>query len=52
LITKAKELEEIRGSSTWKKVLETEEYKGKIESIVDEIKRITENFCVSLGSSV
>jgi hypothetical protein len=38
---------DIRGSSTWKKVLETEEYAGKIESIVDEIKRITENFCVS-----
>jgi hypothetical protein len=47
LIAKAKELTDIRGSSTWKKVLETDEYTSRIERIVDDIKRITESFCVS-----
>jgi hypothetical protein len=47
LIAKAKELDNIRGSSTWKKVLETDEYTGRIERIVNEMKDATENFCVS-----
>jgi hypothetical protein len=47
LIAKAKELDEIRGSSTWKKVLETDDYTGRIESIVNDIKQATENLCVS-----
>jgi hypothetical protein len=47
LIEKARELDKIRGSSTWRKVLETDEYTGGIERIVNEMKEATDNFCVS-----
>jgi hypothetical protein len=47
LIAKAKELDEIRGSSAWKKFLLKDDYTSKIEDVVNEIKKATEIFCVS-----
>jgi hypothetical protein len=47
LIAKAQELDKIRGSSTWRKVLETDDYTDKVEGIVNEMKEAMEDFCVS-----
>jgi hypothetical protein len=48
LIAKTKELDEIRGSSKWRKALETDSYKGRIDRILNEMKEATDNFCVSI----
>jgi hypothetical protein len=47
LSEKTQELDAIRGTSTWRKVLETGEYTDRVESIVNEMKEAMENFCVS-----
>jgi hypothetical protein len=47
LTAKTKELDEIRGSSNWWKVLETDKYKDRIDRILNEMKEATESFCVS-----
>jgi hypothetical protein len=47
LIEKARELDKIRGSSTWRKVFESDECTGQIECIVNEIREASENFSVS-----
>jgi hypothetical protein len=47
LIEKARDLDKIRGSSTWRKVFESDECTGQIERIVNEIREATENFSVS-----
>jgi hypothetical protein len=47
LIIKALELDGIRGSSVWKKVLETDEIKDQAIKIVGQIDEETKNFSVS-----
>jgi hypothetical protein len=47
LIEKAQELQKIQGTSAWRKVLETDDYTGRIEDIVNEMKEATETFSVS-----
>ncbi|EIM87778.1 uncharacterized protein STEHIDRAFT_155150 [Stereum hirsutum FP-91666 SS1] len=44
LVHRAAEMREIRGSSMWKKVLEAEDIKNKIEEIVRQIQEHTTNF--------
>jgi hypothetical protein len=46
LIAKTKELDEIRRSATWKKMLETGEYRDRTEDIVNEMEEDTDNFRV------
>jgi hypothetical protein len=46
LIGKAVELHTLRRSSTWKKVLETKELKGRVENIVTQVDEQTTILCV------
>jgi hypothetical protein len=48
LVTTALELDTIRGSSVWKKVLETDELKDKVMRIVDKIDQETKKFSVRI----
>jgi hypothetical protein len=51
LVTKALELNGIRGSSVWKKVLETKKLKDKVKKIVDQIDEETKTFSVRSSDS-
>lgn len=42
-------MQEIRGTSMWKKVLEAEDIKKKIEDIVKQIQEHTTNFSVRMA---
>lgn len=42
-------MREIRGTSMWKKVLEAEDIKNKIEEIVRQIQEHTTNFSVRMA---
>jgi len=47
LITGARKLEEIRGSATWKKVLETEDLADQVKEVVQDIDEEMKIFSVS-----